>query len=80
MSQAPTYSVVIPVFNEEAGLEELYRQLTPVLDELDGPAEVILVDDGSRDRSFAILKSFAERGRNFTNAGIDAADDGKEAS
>lgn len=65
MSQAPTYSVVIPVFNEEAGLEELYKQLTPVLDVLDGPSEVILVDDGSRDQSFSILKAFAERDSRF---------------
>lgn len=65
MSQVPTYSVVIPVFNEEAGLEELYCQLTPVLDELDGPSEVILIDDGSHDRSFAILKSFADRDPRF---------------
>ena len=61
MSHAPTYSVVIPVFNEEDGLEELYRQLSIVLDELDGSAEVILVDDGSRDRSYAIMRSIAAR-------------------
>lgn len=65
MSQAPTYSVVIPVFNEEDGLEELYRQLSPVLDELDGSVEVILIDDGSRDRSFALMKAFTARDPRF---------------
>lgn len=65
MNQTPTYSVVIPVFNEEDGLHELYRQLTEVLAELDAPAEVILVDDGSRDKSFSIMKSFAEKDPRF---------------
>ncbi|MBC7659310.1 MAG: glycosyltransferase family 2 protein [Chitinophagaceae bacterium] len=65
MTRAPTYSVVIPVFNEETGLEELYTQLCLVLDELDGPAEVILVDDGSRDRSFEIMRLFAQRDPRF---------------
>jgi len=49
----PTYSFVIPVFNEEDGLAELFRRMSALLEQLDGPAEVILVDDGSRDRSYA---------------------------
>ncbi|HEX6964983.1 MAG TPA: glycosyltransferase [Gemmatimonadaceae bacterium] len=53
-------SIVIPVFNEEANLPRLIPRLFPVLDALDRPSEVILVDDGSRDRSLAILKEFAE--------------------
>jgi polyisoprenyl-phosphate glycosyltransferase len=45
----PTYSLVIPLFNEEGVLPELYRRLASVADDLDGPAEFILVDDGSTD-------------------------------
>jgi dolichol-phosphate mannosyltransferase len=45
----PTYSFVIPLFNEESVLPELHRRLAAVADELDGPAEFILVDDGSTD-------------------------------
>jgi len=55
-------SVVIPVYNEEAGLEELFRRLYPALDALARPYEVIFIDDGSRDRSASILREqFARR-------------------
>lgn len=54
-------SVVIPVYNEEANLPALAPRLLGVLDGLGRPYEVILVDDGSRDRSLAILEGFAER-------------------
>ncbi len=47
--QVPVYSFVIPLFNEEAVLPLLLHRLEGVLDRLDGPAEVILVDDGSTD-------------------------------
>ena len=45
----PVYSLVIPLFNEEAVLPLLLTRLDALLDRLDGPGEVILVDDGSRD-------------------------------
>jgi glycosyltransferase involved in cell wall biosynthesis len=45
----PTYSFVIPVLDEEEVLEELHPRLSRVADSLDGPAEFILVDDGSTD-------------------------------
>jgi undecaprenyl-phosphate 4-deoxy-4-formamido-L-arabinose transferase len=54
-------SVVVPVFNEEANLEEFVRRLLAVMDGRGEPYEVLLVDDGSRDRSIEILKSWAER-------------------
>ncbi len=49
-------SVCIPVYNEEAVLDELFRRLYPVLDGLDRSYEVIFIDDGSRDRSAAMLR------------------------
>jgi undecaprenyl-phosphate 4-deoxy-4-formamido-L-arabinose transferase len=49
-------SVVIPVFNEEAGLTQLFARLYPALDALRVPYEVIFVNDGSRDRSAALLR------------------------
>jgi undecaprenyl-phosphate 4-deoxy-4-formamido-L-arabinose transferase len=52
----PRLSVVIPVFNEEAGLQALFARLYPALDELGTPYEVIFVNDGSRDRSAALLR------------------------
>jgi undecaprenyl-phosphate 4-deoxy-4-formamido-L-arabinose transferase len=49
-------SVVVPVYNEEAGLPALFARLYPALDALAVPYEVIFVNDGSRDRSAALLK------------------------
>ena len=52
-------SVVIPVYNEEAGLQQLFDRLYPSLDAIAAARgiryEVIFVNDGSRDRSAAIL-------------------------
>ncbi len=47
----PRYSIVAPVFNEEQTLPEFYRRTRAVMDALDGPCELVLVFDGSRDRS-----------------------------
>ena len=54
-------SVVVPVFNEEGNLEEFLRRVTAVMDSSGKPYEIILIDDGSRDRSLAILKEWAAR-------------------
>ncbi|HUQ25238.1 MAG TPA: glycosyltransferase [Burkholderiales bacterium] len=55
-------SVVIPVYNEEEGLAALFARLYPALDALGVSYEVIFVNDGSRDRSAAILREqFARR-------------------
>jgi dolichol-phosphate mannosyltransferase len=48
----PTYSIVVPAYNEEAVIAELVRRLSELMDVLDGDAEAILVDDGSRDRTY----------------------------
>jgi dolichol-phosphate mannosyltransferase len=49
--QRPRYSIVAPVFNEEETLPEFYRRTRAVMDQLDGECELLLVFDGSRDRS-----------------------------
>lgn len=56
----PDLSVVIPVFNEEENLPELVSRLKDALVALDRTYEVIFVNDGSRDKSFSILKESAE--------------------
>ena len=57
-----TVSVVVPVFNEEEGLQRLFDRLYPALDRLGRPYELLFVDDGSNDRSVAILREqFAKR-------------------
>ena len=50
-SDLPTYSLVVPAYNEEGVIEELTARLAHLMDLLDGDAEAILVDDGSRDRT-----------------------------
>jgi len=51
-------SLVIPVYNEEGNLPLLMNRIRPVMSALGRPWELILVDDGSRDRSLEILKGF----------------------
>src|SRR5438132_12033647 len=51
----PELSVVIPIYNEEAGLAKLFARLYPALDALDTRYEIVFVNDGSRDNSAAIL-------------------------
>jgi undecaprenyl-phosphate 4-deoxy-4-formamido-L-arabinose transferase len=51
----PELSIVIPVYNEEAGLANLFARLYPAMDKLAIPYEVIFVNDGSRDNSVSIL-------------------------
>lgn len=59
--QHPYISVVIPVYNEQEVLEELYHRLTSSLDRLGKSYEIILTNDGSKDRSSEILKELHAR-------------------
>ena len=49
-------SIVIPLFNEEENVKPLYAQLKEALESLEQNYEIIIVDDGSTDRSFELLK------------------------
>ena len=53
----PQLSVVIPVYNEELNLPTLFARLYPALDALKRSYEIIFTNDGSADRSFALLKA-----------------------
>jgi undecaprenyl-phosphate 4-deoxy-4-formamido-L-arabinose transferase len=53
----PTLSVIIPVYNEEEGLAALFARLYPALDALGIAYEILFTNDGSRDRSAAILRT-----------------------
>ena len=53
-----TVSVVVPLFNERAALEQLYRRLSAVLADMAQRYEIIFVDDGSTDGSLVTLKDF----------------------
>lgn len=52
-------SVVSPVFNEEACVSELCRQLIEVLEGLGADFEIVLVDDGSKDRSWQTIRELS---------------------
>jgi len=52
-------SIVIPVYNEEENLAELFKRLSAVQNALPGDSEVIFVDDASSDSTSSILKKFA---------------------
>jgi undecaprenyl-phosphate 4-deoxy-4-formamido-L-arabinose transferase len=53
---APDLSVIIPVYNEEEVLPALFARLYPALDALGRSYEIVFVNDGSRDRSAAMLR------------------------
>lgn len=60
--RSPVLSVVIPVYNEESGLAALFARVYPALDALGLTYELLFVDDGSRDRSAALLsEQFGKR-------------------
>jgi polyisoprenyl-phosphate glycosyltransferase len=62
---APVYSLVVPVFNEELVLPALFERLRALFDHLDGTVEVVMVDDGSLDRSYELMTDLAERDSRF---------------
>lgn len=59
MSDPVTYSIIIPVYNEEDVVTETYHRLKLVLERVDEPYEMIFVDDGSHDRTALLLKRLA---------------------
>ena len=81
------YSFIVPVFNEEKVLPELFKRLEGVLSQVEGAAEVLLIDDGSSDQSYPLLQQqFAKDNRfkvikfsrnfghqNAVTAGLDQA-------
>jgi len=56
----PDLSVVIPVFNEEEVLPGLFNKLLPSVKKISENYEILLIDDGSRDKSFDIITSFTK--------------------
>ena len=52
----PKYSLIIPIYNEEETIAEMYRRVSSVMDGLDGTSELILINDGSKDRSLLMLR------------------------
>jgi glycosyltransferase involved in cell wall biosynthesis len=53
------YSIVVPFHNEEENVTILYARLTQVMEQADDSFELVLVDDGSRDRTYKLLEEIA---------------------
>jgi glycosyltransferase involved in cell wall biosynthesis len=57
----PTFSIVVPIWNEEAVIPELYRRVSAIMDSTGEPWEMICVNDGSTDNSLEMLLSLSAR-------------------
>ena len=64
MKQQPTYSVVIPAYNEQEVAAEAYKRLTHVMTGMGEPYELLFVNDGSRDQTTQIIAGFCEKDPN----------------
>lgn len=59
MTQRPQYSIVTPIYNEEGNIPQLYTRVCEVMDSLDEAWELVMVNDGSRDRSLDLMMELA---------------------
>ncbi len=87
MPAAPLLSVVVPAYNEAEGLDELHARVSPVMNAIGEPWELVLINDGSRDATLAAMErlraadprvAIVNLSRNFgkevaTTAGLDHA-------
>ncbi len=78
-TRSPQLSVVIPVFNEAAGLQHFHDELTAVLTALDLTTEVIYCNDGSYDNSADIIRDWAQKDQNIKLLSL-SKNFGKEAA
>ncbi|TVP66908.1 MAG: glycosyltransferase [Nodularia sp. (in: Bacteria)] len=52
----PKYSFIVPIYNEEENINEMYRRISQVMNQMDDVVELCLVNDGSRDRSLQMMR------------------------
>jgi len=57
----PIYSIIAPVYNEEDSLPVLYDRIVETMENSGAPWELVLIDDGSRDRSTEIMRELAKK-------------------
>jgi undecaprenyl-phosphate 4-deoxy-4-formamido-L-arabinose transferase len=80
MAAFPKLSVVIPVYNEEAVLPTLFARLYPTLDALGMGYEIVFVNDGSKDRSVALLREQFSRRPGHTRVVLFHANFGQHSA
>jgi len=61
--EQPEISIIIPLYEEEESLKELYQKITAVLETLNKTYEIIFIDDGSTDSSFEVLEELYRQSR-----------------
>ena len=66
----PVYSFVIPVYNEAETLPALEERLLQLFELMDGPTEVVFVDDGSTDGSWHLIEGIVRRDPRFGAVGF----------
>jgi polyisoprenyl-phosphate glycosyltransferase len=59
------YSIVIPLYDEEGIIPLLVERLQQIMSELDGPAEVVMVDDGSKDATYQLVRAASAKDPRF---------------
>lgn len=57
----PKYSYIIPLYNEEETIPEMYLRVSAVMDRMDGSVELVLINDGSRDRSLQMIRDLHQK-------------------
>ncbi len=61
MSEKPKYSIVAPIYNEEGNIPQLFERVREVMDGLHEPWELVLINDGSRDKSLDLMEDLAQQ-------------------
>ena len=61
LANIPVYSLIIPIYNEEENITELYRRIRSVMDRLEQSVELIFINDGSRDNSLKLIRELQEK-------------------
>ena len=61
MEEKPTLSIVVPVYNEEENVRPLFEKIQAVCETIGETYEVLFVDDGSRDKTFAVLSELSKQ-------------------
>ena len=79
-NKIPQVSIVIPVYNEEESLPDLFARLYPALDALGRSYECVFVDDGSHDRSAALLRAQFDKRPDVTRVVLLQSNFGQHAA
>ena len=61
MEKQPVFSIIVPIYNEEPTLLELYKRIVAVMESTGDAWEFVMVDDGSSDRSPELIQEYAEK-------------------